>query len=441
MRINNIFPCFIKCLILILLGFGQIYISIYASVPELIKPLTIKNAIELAQNNDPWLEKNKFQQQSVDARSIEAGTLPDPVLSISLANLPTDTFDFNQEAMTQLVLGVAQQFPRGNSRKLSQQQLALIGMEYPLQREDRRAMTAVTVGQLWLDAYQAKETIKIINENKALFEHLVDIAQSSYSTMLDQDRQSDVISAQLELTRIEDRLLMMHEKQDSAMFRLAEWIGSDFSIDNSKPVIELVYPELFKNGDKFEPNIIRQYLLSHPAIKSLDKQIDVNNVGIELAKQKYKPQWGVSASYGYRDNEPSGRERTDFFSVGVTFDLPIFTSNRQDKALQSAVADAEAIKTDKLLLLRQMDASFKAARTKFLRLNQRYLLYQTRLLKEMEEQTNTLLNAYTHDDGSFIEVIRAQIEELNAKIEALDIEVERMKTIIQLNYYFYTANS
>ena len=45
------------------------------------------------------------------------------------------------------------------------------------------------------------------------------------------------------------------------------------------------------------------------------------------------------------------------------------------------------------------------------------------------------MSAYTSDDGDFAEVVRARIAELNAKIEALDIDVQRAKTIVQLNYF------
>ena len=66
-----------------------------------------------------------------------------------------------------------------------------------------------------------------------------------------------------------------------------------------------------------------------------------------MAKQKYKPEWGVNASYGYRDDDPMGNSRADLFSVGVTFDLPLFTDNRQDKEVKSAISKTEAIKTEK----------------------------------------------------------------------------------------------
>jgi outer membrane protein TolC len=134
-------------------------------------------------------------------------------------------------------------------------------------------------------------------------------------------------------------------------------------------------------------------------------------------------------------------DRPDFFSFGVAFDLPLFTSKRQDRQVQSAIAGSEAIRTEKWLALRNMIAAFETQRSKLLRLNQRQRLYRSRLLQEMQEQAEASLTAYTTDDGDFSEVVRARIDELNARIDALDIEVDRLKTISQLNYYFVTSSS
>ena len=93
-----------------------------------------------------------------------------------------------------------------------------------------------------------------------------------------------------------------------------------------------------------------------------------------------------------------------------------------------------------MLLLRNMIADFEAQRARLLRINQRRDLYGSRLLQEMQEQAEASLTAYTHDDGDFSEVVRARIAELNARIEALDIEIDRLKTISQINYFFATSS-
>lgn len=416
-------------------------------VQPAVAALSLEEAVSLAQGNDPWLVGSAYRQQALEAQSMAAGTLPDPMVSVGFANLPTDGFDFDQEAMTQFKVGVSQVFPRGDSRELNSRRLALLGEQFPYQRDDRRARVAVNVAHLWLETFRAQETIRLIEQDRALFEDLVDVAQSSYASALGRTRQQDLVRAQLELTRLEDRLASLLERRDMSWSRLGEWLtdhalgAADDTVSSALPVLGLRQAQWFDGGVVPSTQDLAATLKNHPAILSLERKIDASKTGVALAEQKYRPQWQLNASYGYREDDPMGEDRADFFSVGVAFDLPLFTSRRQDKQLQSAVAGVEARRTDKSLVLRSMIADFEAQRVRLLRIDQRRNLYQSRLLQEMQEQAEASLTAYTHDDGDFSEVVRARIAELNARIEALDIEIDRLKTISQINYFFANAGA
>jgi Outer membrane efflux protein len=412
---------------------------------------SLAQAVASAQQNDPWITGSEYRQQALESESTAASTFPDPVMSIGLANLPTDTFEFDQEAMTQFKVGVTQMIPRGDSTELAQRRLSQLGAQQPHLRQDRRERVAVMVTKLWLDAFKATETIRLIEEDRALFEHLVDVAQSSYSTAMGMTRQQDLIRAQLELTRLEDRLTVLHDHLDTSRSRLGEWLYPGISgggvqwnakapewlqLTDKLPELSLTQPQLVVREPQATQQEIATVLVRHPAILSIDAKIEATDTSIQLAEQKYKPEWKLNASYGYRDDAPSGMDRSDFFSFGVAFDLPLFTSNRQDQQVQAAVASTEAVRTERALALRNMMAGFEAQRAKLNRLEERRELYQSRLLTEMHEQAEASLTAYTNDDGDFSEVVRARIAELNARIDALDIDIERLKTIQQINYYF-----
>jgi len=87
--------------------------------------LTLQRAIDLALKQDPWLQQSQYQQLAKENRSIAASALPDPRVSVGLISLPTDTFNLNQENMTQLQVGISQVFPRGDSLAISKQNCTL----------------------------------------------------------------------------------------------------------------------------------------------------------------------------------------------------------------------------------------------------------------------------------------------------------------------------
>lgn len=404
---------------------------------------SLQDAIKTAQQNDPWLRGSEFRQESVKAQSIAAGQLPDPVISVNLANLPVDGFDLSQEPMTQFQVGITQAFSRGDSRLLRQQQLAELSQQQPLLRMDRRARVAVSVAHLWLDAYRYRESIRLVKENEDLFKDLVDIVQSRYSSALGKTSQHDLIRAQLELTQLEERLIQLQQKQNAIQMLLGEWlpvnkIGS-LTLSDSLPelrVMELTSETLISNNNSAYIDLLSRQLQQHPAIASIDQQIRAGSSGVELAKQSYKPQWGLNAMYGYRDDDLNGNSRADFFSVGLSMDVPLFTNKRQDKQVQSAVATVEELKTQRALLLRQMRARFESDQARLALLEKRQYLYRNQLLIETHAQTEASLTAYTNDEGDFSEVVRARIAELDAQIDTLNIDIDRLKTIASLNYFF-----
>ena len=204
----------------------------------------------------------------------------------------------------------------------------------------------------------------------------------------------------------------------------------------SAPTIRPLY--LNAQGELESGNIqtLANLLNNHPYVQAIEQKIEASKTGIDLAKQQYKPQWGVNASYAYRADDQIGRSRADFISVGVTFDLPLFTNNKQDQEVSAAISQTEAIKTEKRLSLRSLLSQLQSAYAAHQRLLQRAALYKTDILVQMSDQAEASLTAYTNDDGDFSEVVRARIADLNARIDALNIDVDLLKSQSQLNYFF-----
>ena len=451
-EISHSFKSYIKQIIVTLV---LIPISMVSFAQNSVESLSLSKTINIAIKQDPWLVKDQYFQSALESQSVALGTLPDPKVSIGIANIAADSFDFNQERMTQFKVGVSQMFPRGDTLSLKQKQFSELGERHPFLREDRKANLTVMISMLWLDAYRAQQSIVLIEKDRSLFEQLADVAQASYSSAFGKTRQQDLVRAELELTRLEDRLTLLNQQQDVARKKLSEWLGNyfydeysdlenihqDINLDNflvnsRLPNITLINSDTFDEGIKNDPRKLLIALQNHPAMLAIEKQIDARKTAVNIAKQKYKPEWGVSASYGYRDNDPFGNARSDLFSIGVTFDVPIFTEKRQDNQVRSAIYSRESMKTEKWMLFRKFIANIETLQEQLKRTIERQTLYKDKLLPQMHDQAEASLTAYTNDDGDFSEVVRARISELNARIDGLNIDVKKQKITIQLNYYF-----
>ena len=411
--------------------------------------LTLEEAITAAIKQDPWLKGSQYREDALLSNSVSASSLPDPVVSIGLANLPTDGFAFDQEPMTQLKAGVSQMFPRGDSLDIKRKQLEELAKQHPIMRKDRIAKTTLAVSLKWLEIYWAQQTISLIEQDRALFEQLGDVAQASYSSAVGKVRQQDIVRAQLELTRLDDRLTKLHSQKEQALAELLEWLSDDTawtsnqmryrqmgSLPAATPSIKPLYVDAEQALNSHDAQSLANLLVAHPYVLAIEQKIRASKTGIDLAKQQYKPQWGVNASYAYRADDQLERSRADFISVGISFDVPLFTSNKQDQDVSAAISQTEAIKTEKRLAIRSLLSQLQSAYAAHLRLLQRETLYQTDILVQMSEQAEASLTAYTNDDGDFAEVVRARIADLNARIDALNIDIDLLKSRSQLNYFF-----
>ena len=282
--------------------------------------LSIEKATKAAIANDPWLAGNRHNQAALVAQSAAANVEVDPVISVGLLNMPVDSFSFGQEGMTQLKLGISQKFSRGDSLALKSQKLLETSEQFPLLRLNRQAQLKANITELWLRVYQVDRSIALINKDRPLFEQLVDIAESSYSSTLGKTRQQDVIRAQLELLRLDDRLTKLSQKKAKFLRLMGQWVPLellDLPLDDT--LAPMNWPTI-----EFKAQPLAQVFAQHPSVTAIERKIASQVIGVDVAKQSYKPKWGVNASYGYRSDMPNNTSRADLFSVGVSFDLPLF---------------------------------------------------------------------------------------------------------------------
>lgn len=414
--------------------------GLVVSLPGQAADLTLDAAVARALQSDTWIETSQHNETVQRAMGDAAGRLPDPKFNLALANMPTDSFDFNQEPMTQLVMGVSQMIPRGDTLELNASRFEQQAQMQPLLREERRARVRMQVSQLWLDAWRAEQSVALIDANRTLFEQLVDVSTSSYVSAFGRTRQQDLVRAQLELTQLDDRLSRLAQQRETSLARLSEWLMATDTVNASVSApgeltlsSDLPELDLINALAKEEMNRASAFI-EHPTIRLIDRQIDLARTDVDLAKQKYKPEWGLKASYGYRGEDAMGSDRADLMTLGVSVDMPLFSTRKQDSEVEAASSRVAAVRTERLLKLREMLASYDNARAALERIGQRQALYSDQLLPQSHEAAEAALNAYTSDNGDFAEVVRARIAELNARLALIELQAEQQKQVAQINY-------
>lgn len=386
---------------------------------EQVLPLTLQEAEELALYDEPGQNSLRLRAGALRDESVAGGQLPDPSMRMGMANFPIQSGGFTTEGMTQAQLGVRQVFPGGDTRELTAQKFRTLAdqMSHKADGRGRDVLTAVRMA--WLETFFWHEAHQTAVESRPFFADLATITTSLYS--VGRKSQQDVLRAELELSRLDDRIIDMSKQHSRARAALSEWVSTEAlrPIADNLPAWSAVPPlEVLKND-----------LRAHPSMLAADANVGASIVGIDLAQQKYKPDWALDLGYGYRDGYLSdGQPRSDFVSLSVTVDLPFFRSKRQDKSVGAALSERRAADQSREQLLRHINSQLESEYVRWQDLGRRLDLYEKSILRVSADNAGAGLTAYQSDTGDFADAMRGYVDDLDTRLEYIRLQVERAQS-------------
>lgn len=387
--------------------------------------LTIEEAGQIALENDYTLQAFNARGQSMSELSIAAEQLPDPKLKLGFANLPTDSFSLSQEPMTQAVIGIQQMFPRGHTRLLNSQRIDHSKARNDSEAENRELQVLLAVREEYTRVYLQLERQKILKQSLIVFKELADITRDYYAN--GRAHQQDVVQAQLEASKVEERLALIQQMEEEARARLAEFIGSNAFRDMGPQ-----WPQLG------QPSSAQQSIASlkeHPRVQAWQFEVAKSKTSEDIALQAYKPGFAVDLAYGGRSGQnANGSNRSDLLSVFVSMDIPLFTKNRQDRLLAASIADTSATEFIRDDVYRSMKARIEENFIKLTREQERLALYQDYLLPQAAFNAEAAFEAYQDAVDDLTTLMRAQIGEYQLKLSHADLRADEIITRAQLLY-------
>lgn len=384
--------------------------------------------IEQALETDGRRKQLHSQSMAIRSSGLAKSTLPDPKLKLGVGGLPTDDFKFNQDPMTNVSVGLMQQFGRGAelslTHKQSQQQAEIVQTNISVRElEITHKMT-----KLWLElGYQTKAT-KIIQENIALMRELEQIIETNYS--LGKSESQDLLYVQLQVGKLEERLQANTQARRRIVAQIAEWLGPDWTnkfraLHASNQMTWSRLSHLLTQSES--PSKHYRQLTRSPLVKIAELGVKERQTQVEIREQGYHPQFGVEVMYAYRQSDNMvGEELSDLVSAYLTMDLPIFTNNRQDKALASAQYQVGAARFNKDALLLDMNAQVNRFLVEQSHLEQRLDRYRSTLLPQASARIKAIERGYQNNTASFDSLI-------SATSDRLALQLERQRLVTDLN--------
>lgn len=391
--------------------------------------------IEQALSSDASREQIYAQSQALRSTGIASSTLADPTLKVGFGGLPVDSFKFDEDPMTTISVGLMQKFGRGSSLDLQQKQTGQQADVLAMQVQVRELEVANAITQLWIELGFLQKAEVILHENRQLLSEMETYIKTNYS--IGKSESQDLLQAQLQLSRLDEKLQTNRQLQGRIYAQLTEWLPN---LAEQKPqgmkALEWSTLNDLLNSKTSQDTEFYDLLKSNPTIKMSELAITATKTKVDIADESYSPQFGIEVMYAYRQaNGMGGQPASDLVSAYVTMDIPLFTDKRQDQNYAAAQYQVGAAKSQRDVLLRQMNAKVNALLVDKSNLEQRLSRYNHTLLPQAKDRTRAVERGYENNTAQFNDVISAASDELSIELEKQRLFSDLEKTYSNLAFY------
>jgi outer membrane protein, heavy metal efflux system len=422
---NRFYAC--VCVAVAISSPGVLYASPAVEV-DTASPLTMQEAAHLAAVDQPLLTGREAKIRAEEQQAIAAAQLPDPQLSGGIKELPIDTseaFSTRRDNFTEFTLGLSQDFPRAEKRRLQGARKQLDADADRAALDNERRMVRRDASLAWLDVYETQEGLKLTQ--RLADEAILQVQSLENDYRNGKASQADWFAAKTDAGLAADKAHDWLHHELRMREGLARWIGDEArrpiadSLGTPRPLSPL--PGLIADADH------------HPVIGNLDKQIEASATEVALARQSYKPDYSVEVYYAYR------RDFSDFIGVQVKVGLPYFTKNRQDRGLEAALEQSRASKDRKQDLLRELHAQVNQDYVNQRHYQERVADFDTLIIPDAEHRVEAARSAYQSGRGTFDAVLLARRSLLDVQLQRLALAVESARAQVRLDYWSASQTS
>jgi outer membrane protein, heavy metal efflux system len=390
----------------------------------------------------PEIRAARSRVEAASARTPRAGALPDPTLSGGLMSVPLPDFDLSSEGMTMFSVEIMQRFPpRGLRRELERAAEAEAEAALAEVEVTRWSVTS-RLQEAYFELLLVARAEEVHHLTHSTLEAFASAAATAYRQGLAPQR--DILRAQTELSAIEEHLAELRERRGSALAEVNALLGRD-----SRAPVQPVVPERLRALLEADPGpgVLSAYLAHQelgggfptlaelqeralerrPELVMAEHRVTAAHHGAEAARLDRRPGFAVMAGYGLRNSRP------DLFSAGVSVDLPVFRSRKQDQALVEAERERDAFRADREALVREIRREVAQAHAGLIRARERVILLDEAVIPQARATVESAAAAYRSGEGDFTALMEVFAVLLRSEIDSAHLiaDVGRNLTMLE----------
>jgi cobalt-zinc-cadmium efflux system outer membrane protein len=354
-------------------------------------PLTLDRVVNAYVERNLELQAERFRLERTRADAIAAPLKPNPSLFVTAENLKfTGPIEFGK--LYEVGFTYTDTIELGGKRERRESFAAATISAAEARFADAMRKGIAEVKRLYFQAVLARRDIEVANENRQIFQQLVQVNQARFQQGA--IAEADLIKVRLERVKFDSALKQAELAFRQAMIRLAENLEDDAV---AKQDVALVFdqPLLRPNLDSLLETALRE----RPDVQASERDVNAAHEKIALENARAKPD--VSPYAGYKR---IASDNTVLFGVTV----PLKTRDRNQAGIARAQADQKTAETLLEVAKSHTVAEVSAAYEAFQTARELVQTFRDELLNQAEESRTIALAAYQEGATPLLAVLEAQ---------------------------------
>ncbi len=405
-----------------------IFLLCFLSAPGFLYGQSLDSLTSLAVKVSPKLKMLQAKTEAAANRIEQNSNLPDPTLTLGLANLPVNTFSFTQEPMTGKIVGLSQGIPfpgkLSATADVASKDVDIIKQEY----DDAKNEIVKNVRQSYYELSYIRKAISIEKESKKLLDDISNVVRTKYEVST--ASQQNLLKVELELTNISDKIEDLKSQEAS--------VTADLN------ALLLLPPDNVIVTEKIPDISFRKFTVEELDSLAVQKRAYLKGFRLaqekaalqeNLAKYERYPNFNLSVQYAQRDEiAKTNTPLTDFFSVMVGISLPLNYGGKITAKIQETESMQEMYAQQYALAQQVLARNFGSSIAKLNSLQERIKLIKEAEYPQAQQTFNSALSSYQTGQIDFINVIDSQSKLYQVETKLYRLETNYLKEIAGLEF-------
>ncbi|MDT8341131.1 MAG: TolC family protein [Longimicrobiales bacterium] len=360
--------------------------------------LRLAVVVDSALARNPELLALRALADAAAARVPEAGTLPDPTLTLGAMNLGLFDLDRGMPNSMAPSVQLSQTLPFFGKLRLREEMADATGEEARVTVAESEWRLRGRVAEEFHALYALDQRLAVQQRTLELLQDFQSVARALYASGT--GNQGDVIRADVEVARLDaemQRLQALRAVRAASLNALLDRPGgAQVGTLLLDPVPEAVpAPE----------TLLAWAMETRPALIRESVRVERARTGVELAERDFWPDFTVSAQFGRR----GGENARSMGSLLVGASLPIHAGSRQRPRVEAARAMERAAEAGASGVRAAVDAELRTVLADLRRAGSLMTLHRDEIIPAAQANVNSSLASYRVGAVDFATLVDAQL--------------------------------